>query len=303
MMFSSPASIFWWCRATMPSSSATSSCVSPRTRRWRFNRAPRALLILLSFCFGASDKSAFKDDVQDINTPMRTIVAKDCRGIVNASISRAEPFVVTVNHGKSDCTATSWAKSVDETLGTITTKRAHASVEPVIVRAQGQYGRDDAHSSPDGPLGTIQAGGLHYGIADPVEPIIISQQAFGTEGCDPLSGSGATQSACVHMHRPFVGSDLFYENVRAKVLARAFPDRYSVLSGVTNESMAIWSAEAEHVDVPGSAISDTQERAQLQMLFGETRAGRVASESMKRALSVPWRQSKGTRCGDKADAS
>jgi len=68
--------------------------------------------------------------------------------------------------------------------------------------------------------------------------------------CDAFSGSGSTAVAAVETCRSFVGADLFYEDLREKRLANAKPDEYSPLPGVTDESLAIWQAEARRVDIP-----------------------------------------------------
>lgn len=61
---------------------------------------------------------------------------------------------------------------------------------------------------------------------------------------DPFSGSGTTQACCIRTGRQFSGADIFYEDVRQKRLAQTFPDLKSELRGVSNESLAIWQAEA-----------------------------------------------------------
>jgi DNA modification methylase len=66
--------------------------------------------------------------------------------------------------------------------------------------------------------------------------------------CDPFSGSGSTQIACVEAHRNFIGCDLFYEDLREKRLADATADTMSLLTGVTDETVAVWQAEAKRVE-------------------------------------------------------
>jgi DNA modification methylase len=55
--------------------------------------------------------------------------------------------------------------------------------------------------------------------------------------CDPFSGSGSTAVAAVESGRNFVGSDLFYENLRERRLAKAKPDTLTLLPGVSDETL------------------------------------------------------------------
>jgi site-specific DNA-methyltransferase (adenine-specific) len=67
---------------------------------------------------------------------------------------------------------------------------------------------------------------------------------------DPFSGSGTTHVACRETGRSFSGCDLFYEDIRAKRLASVEPDLVSHLPGVSDETLAVWQAEARRVDAP-----------------------------------------------------
>ncbi|WP_262267239.1 MULTISPECIES: DNA-methyltransferase [Microvirga] len=67
---------------------------------------------------------------------------------------------------------------------------------------------------------------------------------------DPFSGSGTTHVACRETGRSFSGCDLFYEDLRAKRLASVEPDLVSHLPGVSDETLAVWQAEARRVDAP-----------------------------------------------------
>ena len=71
---------------------------------------------------------------------------------------------------------------------------------------------------------------------------------------DPFSGSGTTHQACIESGREFTGADLFYDDMRRARLAKALPDMVSELPGVSDESTAIWQAEARRVDTPGAAL-------------------------------------------------
>lgn len=79
--------------------------------------------------------------------------------------------------------------------------------------------------------------------------------------CDPFSGSGSTAVGCIETGRHFIGADLFYEELRAKRIAAASLDASTPLPGVTDESLAVWQAEArrvEHHAKPVSVVEDEQ---------------------------------------------
>lgn len=65
---------------------------------------------------------------------------------------------------------------------------------------------------------------------------------------DPFSGSGTTHVACRETGRSFSGCDLFYEDIRAKRLAGVGMAGSSPLPGVSDESIAVWAAEARRID-------------------------------------------------------
>lgn len=65
---------------------------------------------------------------------------------------------------------------------------------------------------------------------------------------DPFSGSGTTHAVCVETGRRFTGCDLHYDDVRAARLAKAGLANVCPLPGVTDESVAVWQAEAVRVD-------------------------------------------------------
>jgi DNA modification methylase len=83
---------------------------------------------------------------------------------------------------------------------------------------------------------------------------------------DPFAGSGTTLVAARRAGRAFSGCDLFYEDLRARRLAAAAPDRVSILPGVSPESIAVWSAEAHRRDVPATPIT-AEEDEQLILEF------------------------------------
>ncbi|TAN25004.1 MAG: site-specific DNA-methyltransferase, partial [Castellaniella sp.] len=86
--------------------------------------------------------------------------------------------------------------------------------------------------------------------------------------CDAFMGSGSVAVAAIEAGRAFVGADLFYEDLRADRIAAATPDTVSMLDGVTDESAAVWQAEARRVDHPAEARSAAAEAAQCLDLFG-----------------------------------
>ena len=72
---------------------------------------------------------------------------------------------------------------------------------------------------------------------------------------DAFSGRGTTLEAAKQLGRDFTGADLFYEDVRAKRLAAVAPDLVCALPGVTDESIAVWQAEAVPVRHAATPIS------------------------------------------------
>ncbi|MGH8159271.1 MAG: DNA-methyltransferase [Rhodanobacter sp.] len=85
--------------------------------------------------------------------------------------------------------------------------------------------------------------------------------------CDVFAGSGSTAVAAIEAGRHFTGADLFYENLRATRIAAATKDAVSMLEGVTDESLAVWQAEACKVRLTATPISDDAEVAQCRDLF------------------------------------
>lgn len=85
--------------------------------------------------------------------------------------------------------------------------------------------------------------------------------------CDAFSGSGTTHHAAIESGRAFVGADLFYEDMRAQRLAQVVPDLICQLPGVTDESIAVWQAEARKVEISASQISTTHEQRMVQETF------------------------------------
>jgi len=65
---------------------------------------------------------------------------------------------------------------------------------------------------------------------------------------DPFSGSGTTHAVCIQTGRRFSGCDLMYADLREVRLAKAGLADFCPLPGVTDESIAVWQAEAVRVD-------------------------------------------------------
>lgn len=82
---------------------------------------------------------------------------------------------------------------------------------------------------------------------------------------DAFCGSGTVHAVCRRTGRAFTGADLFYEDLRAKRLAAVDPDLVSWLPGVTDESLAVWQAEARRVDLPPVATGAQLRREIEQM--------------------------------------
>jgi DNA modification methylase len=92
--------------------------------------------------------------------------------------------------------------------------------------------------------------------------------------CDPFCGSGTTQVAALETGRAFVGADLFYGDLRARRLAAAAPDGATPLPGVTDESLAVWQAEARRVTHPAPALPAAAEQQFVLEFCGD---GRLAA--------------------------
>lgn len=113
------------------------------------------------------------------------------------------------------------------------------------------------HNHPERALGSHPA---QFPVAL-AKRLILLWTKPGETVCDAFMGSGTTAVAAVECGRHFTGADLFYEDLRAKRIANAKLDTVSVLTGVTDESMAIWQAEARRVDRVARPVSDEQEAA------------------------------------------
>jgi DNA modification methylase len=118
------------------------------------------------------------------------------------------------------------------------------------------------HHSPDRRFGAHPAA---YPLALARRAVLLYSRP-GDVICDPFSGSGTTQVAAIETGRAFVGADLFYADLRSRRVAAARPDVVTPLPGVTDDSLAVWQAEARRVDVPASAMPTGAEE-QFVMTF------------------------------------
>ncbi len=85
--------------------------------------------------------------------------------------------------------------------------------------------------------------------------------------CDEFCGSGSSAVGCIETGRHFIGADLFYEDLRAKRIAAATLDEYTPLPGVTDESLAVWQAEAIRIEHAAKSVSMADDgRMCLEML-------------------------------------
>lgn len=85
--------------------------------------------------------------------------------------------------------------------------------------------------------------------------------------CDPFSGSGTTNLATIETGRAFVGADLFYQSLREQRLEHAVPDLICTLPGVTDQSIAVWQAEAIKVESQAKPITQAEETRIIQQTF------------------------------------
>lgn len=76
---------------------------------------------------------------------------------------------------------------------------------------------------------------------------------------DPFHGSGTTHAECLRTGRGFIGADLHYADTRAQRLAKVYPDLVTALPGVTDESVAVWQAEARRVELAAKPIPLNEE--------------------------------------------
>lgn len=90
---------------------------------------------------------------------------------------------------------------------------------------------------------------------------------------DPFCGSGSSHVAAIELSRSFVGADLSYGTIRDRRLGEAKADTHTPFSGVTEQSMAVWEAEAKRVDSsPGRILSATEDARLALDLFGDPAA-------------------------------
>lgn len=76
---------------------------------------------------------------------------------------------------------------------------------------------------------------------------------------DPFSGSGTTHAVCRRSGRRFTGADLFYAEMANERAAQIEPDTVCRLPGVSEESRAIWQAEAKAAGETPAEIARTMQ--------------------------------------------
>ncbi len=118
------------------------------------------------------------------------------------------------------------------------------------------------HNHPDRALGSHPA---QFPVKL-VKRAILLYTLPGEPVCDCFVGSGSTAVAAIETGRGFVGADLFYEDLRAKRIANAKPDSFTPLTGVTDESVAVWQAEARRVEHTAVAIKPADDRILCEQL-------------------------------------
>ncbi len=106
---------------------------------------------------GQAEASRQKPRTHAVDLPLPTVTAQ-------GHLHLAEPFIITMEHGGS-------IRSSDKPLPTITTARggAMAVAQPYLIEMRGTSERqiESTAQSVDAPMGTVTAGGVHHGIAQP----------------------------------------------------------------------------------------------------------------------------------------
>lgn len=123
------------------------------------------------------------------------------------------------------------------------------------------------HNHPERNLGAHPA---QFPV-DLVKRAILLYTKPGDLICDPFSGSGSSAVAAIETGRNFIGADLFYADLRQARIANAKLDSHSLLPGVSDESVAVWQAEARRVERKSMSITTQEDVAQCAVydLFGE----------------------------------
>jgi DNA modification methylase len=115
------------------------------------------------------------------------------------------------------------------------------------------------HNHPDSLEGKHPA---QFPVALAKRCILLYTEA-GALVCDPFSGSGSSAVAALESGRNFVGADLFYEGLRELRLAKATPDTFTPLPGVSDETVAVWQAEARRVELQTEVMPTAEEECQM----------------------------------------
>lgn len=119
------------------------------------------------------------------------------------------------------------------------------------------------HNHPEAREGRHPA---QFPVALPKQAILLYTQA-GDVVCDCFSGSGTTAVAAIETGRSFIGADLYYEDLRQRRIAAARMDESCPLPGVTDESIAVWQAEAHRVErTPDVPLTPEEDHALCSQL-------------------------------------
>lgn len=117
------------------------------------------------------------------------------------------------------------------------------------------------HNSPDKAVGGGHPAQFPQKLA---RRAILLYSIPGDRVCDPFMGSGTTAVEAKRTGREFMGCDLFYADTRRERLSAVSPDLVTELPGVTDESIAVWQAEARAINQQAKILSRADHR-QLEL--------------------------------------
>jgi len=119
-----------------------------------------------------------------------------------------------------------------------------------------------AHNHPDRAMGAHPA---QFPVKLVKRAILLYTKVGGIV-CDCFSGSGSTHVATIETGRGFVGADLFYEPLREARVANSSMDAFCELPGVSDESVAVWQAEARKVEILSAHVDGNEDRRMCRQL-------------------------------------
>jgi DNA modification methylase len=223
-------------------------------------------------------------DWEDRLMPLDVLVYEDCRrsGLVFQSrIIWEVPFGLTPKRRLSERyeTVLVWSKGESQTFNPSAARVPQKEPGKRAFKGpnRGKLSGHPlgAHPSNVWPIRNVGSSNKErkWGIHPAQYPITLAKRGIllysmpGDIICDCFSGSGTTQAAAIETGRNFLGADLFYEDLRSRRLADTIADSFSVLPGVTNESIAVWQAEARRVELSPPPITPTAELKMIQETF------------------------------------